>query len=103
MEKEPNKTVVLHLVLKTLVTYLWETHALVLYNFKKIKIDLHAIANYGIVQKTESLCTYNCSHEALRYPPFIQATASLDLVQPLAPYSRVPQIQKSLINDLVRR
>lgn len=33
MEKKPNKTVVLHLVLKSLVRSLWETHALVLYNF----------------------------------------------------------------------
>lgn len=54
MEKEPNKTVVLHLVLKSLVISLWETHALVLYNFKKIKVALHAIANYGIPQKTGS-------------------------------------------------
>lgn len=54
MEKETNKTVVLHLVLKSLVISLWETHALVLYSFTKIKVALHAIANYGIPQKTES-------------------------------------------------
>lgn len=54
MEKEPNKTVVLHLVLKSLVIPLWETHALVLYIFKKIKVALHAIADYGISQKTGS-------------------------------------------------
>lgn len=52
--KEPNKTVVLHLVLKSLVISLWETHALALYNFQEIKIALHAIANYRIPQKTGS-------------------------------------------------
>lgn len=54
MEKETNKTVVLHLVLKSLVISLGETHALVLYSFTKIKVALHAIANYGIPQKTGS-------------------------------------------------
>lgn len=54
MEKESNKTVVLHLVLKSLTLSFWETHALVLYNLKKIKITFHAIANYGIPQKTGS-------------------------------------------------
>lgn len=52
--KEPNKTVVLHLVLKSLVISLWETHALALDNFQEIKIALHAIANYRRPQKTGS-------------------------------------------------
>lgn len=42
MEKESNKTAVLHLVLKSLTLPFWETHALVLYNLKKIKIAFHA-------------------------------------------------------------
>lgn len=55
MEKESNKTVVLQLeALKSLVLSFWETHALVLYNFKKIKITFHAIANYGTPQKIGS-------------------------------------------------